>query len=309
MINIYDTEQDQLAKEHYNEIADHIGKSRKYKTDMFDNWFGSFDSSYNLELVITAKPKKLLEIRNKCGVPGVYPDYIKYLVNMYENNFSLRKESIGNNGYNALAMTDRLGIRVCPLCNRNHIGNVDRGARGRKRTCQLDHFHSKSKYPFLAMSFFNLIPSCPSCNHTKGTDDIDASPYDEHKDMENLFRIHFNIKDVKSILDEKLLSVSLTEDPSVTRNADVLGLKSLYETHNDVAFEILQRFRLYSDLYREDVHKAFPGLFKSEDEIQNRLFGNYLQKENMKKQVLAKLKRDIYEQLQQYVQHKGAGAI
>ena len=45
--------------------------------------------------------------------------------------------------------------------------------------CQFDHFYNKSKYPLLAISFYNLVPVCGTCNHTKGKNDVDYSPHDK----------------------------------------------------------------------------------------------------------------------------------
>jgi len=296
MINIYDKNYDQLAKEHYQQIVKQICKSKTYKLADYDQWFQQFDNKFSLEYVITAKPKKLEEIRQKC-VSSNYPDHIKYLVNMYKNKFSLKSESIGDE-YNALKMTKELGLRVCPLCNRNHIGNVYRTKRGWKRTCQLDHFHNKSQYPYLAMSFFNLIPSCPSCNHTKSTDDLDASPYDESKKFDELIRFSFNIKSSTAIYDEKDVTVTLTHHQSVCKNVDILGLSHLYTTHNDAVFEIIQSHRIYTELLKDDMLNSFPNLFQNKEDIKTKLFGSYINQHNLKNQVLSKLKKDIIEELE-----------
>ncbi len=302
MINIYEAAHDQLAQRHYREIVDQIGRSRGRKVPVFDQWFQSFDPTYNLEVVITAKPDKLAEIRSKIG-KAPFPSFVNYFLTMYTYFSKGTNSFIGNRDYNAMKLMEDLGIRVCPLCNRNHIGNVERPGKGKKRTSQLDHFHNKSHYPYLAMSFFNLIPSCPSCNHTKGIADIDLSPY-ASIDLDPLIRVGFNIQDVDYLFDERRLHVSLTEDPSIRNNVRRLGLESLYKTHNDVAFEMLERFRMYSKLMRKEVLDTFPGLFRGEEEIRNTLFGSYLQKENLKKQVLAKLKKDIFELLVRYEQQR-----
>lgn len=49
--------------------------------------------------------------------------------------------------------------RVCPYCNRNYIGDINSNT-----IYHLDHFWPKDDYPILAASFFNLVPSCASCN-------------------------------------------------------------------------------------------------------------------------------------------------
>ncbi len=58
---------------------------------------------------------------------------------------------------------------TCPYCNENPINIIDVSDEEDEEQLlraylDLDHFYSKSKNPFFALSFFNLIPSCHSCN-------------------------------------------------------------------------------------------------------------------------------------------------
>ena len=55
-----------------------------------------------------------------------------------------------------------LGLRVCPYCNEQYIAPI-LTHKGRVRA-DLDHFFSKKKYPFFALSIYNLIPCCKFCN-------------------------------------------------------------------------------------------------------------------------------------------------
>jgi len=88
------------------------------------------------------------------------------------NNWSNRK------GYGAYTFVQTLDLKTCPYCNRNYTFLVN-DETGKLRP-EIDHFYPKSIYPFLAMSFFNLIPSCSICNHTKSNivkENLD-NPYD-----------------------------------------------------------------------------------------------------------------------------------
>lgn len=57
-----------------------------------------------------------------------------------------------------------LNLRICPYCGRAFIYGVQRVGSKTVVKPQIDHFLPKSKYPFLALSFMNLIPSCQTCN-------------------------------------------------------------------------------------------------------------------------------------------------
>lgn len=71
-------------------------------------------------------------------------------------------------------LADSLQVTVCPYCNRHYTFTVDSTWKIRP---QFDHFYPKSAYPYLALSFYNLIPCCPVCNHIKREKRIEQNPY------------------------------------------------------------------------------------------------------------------------------------
>ncbi|NDI78476.1 MULTISPECIES: HNH endonuclease [Psychrilyobacter] len=85
-------------------------------------------------------------------------------------------------------MTDNVRdyFLTCPYCNATYLFDLkQRSKRGGESgnsdyfADQLDHYYPKSKYPYLAMSIFNLIPSCPTCNHIKGNKENHLHPHFE----------------------------------------------------------------------------------------------------------------------------------
>lgn len=58
----------------------------------------------------------------------------------------------------------QLGVEVCPYCNRIYTTTLHRKKRIRP---DFDHFYPQSRYPYFAVSLFNLIPSCSMCNRGK----------------------------------------------------------------------------------------------------------------------------------------------
>lgn len=81
----------------------------------------------------------------------------------YEN-FSKRKA--------AYEIAVKAGITVCPYCNRTYIMSL----QNRKVKAQFDHYFPKSKYPYLALSLYNLIPCCSICNMAKSNMDTKETP-------------------------------------------------------------------------------------------------------------------------------------
>jgi hypothetical protein len=63
---------------------------------------------------------------------------------------------------------EELKLYTCHYCDIAYINSFDyhdpREGWKKKSHFDLDHVIEKSSYPFLALSLFNLVPSCPVCN-------------------------------------------------------------------------------------------------------------------------------------------------
>lgn len=55
---------------------------------------------------------------------------------------------------------ESLGLDYCPYCNAEKIYSTKEG----DLFVEIDHYYSKAEYPYLSLSFYNLIPSCERCN-------------------------------------------------------------------------------------------------------------------------------------------------
>lgn len=94
----------------------------------------------------------------------------------------------------------QLNLRHCPYCNHFPVHvvalrpNMNPEVRNRALH-QLDHFYPQSRHPYLAVSFFNLIPSCWTCNGQYKLEkrfDIDThfNPY--HRRLDDHFTFEIN---------------------------------------------------------------------------------------------------------------------
>lgn len=68
---------------------------------------------------------------------------------------------------------EAMGIRTCAYCNMQYALTIDHS----KGLYELDHRFPKSKYPYLCITFYNLQPSCPTCNHGKNNATADFGLY------------------------------------------------------------------------------------------------------------------------------------
>jgi len=100
--------------------------------------------------------------------------------------------------WNAYKICDKIKLSVCPYCNRQYVFTIFDNNRNGEVRPQLDHFYVKSKYPFLSCSFYNLIPSCPTCNLGKNDNGDDTIyPY-IHEFGENVV-FKFDSNDIRDL--------------------------------------------------------------------------------------------------------------
>jgi len=141
--------------------------------------------------------------------------------------------------YGAYYFVKALGLKSCPYCNRNYIFVVD-SENGKLRP-EIDHFYPKSIYPFLAMSFYNLIPSCQICNHTKSNKIKEnlENPYDVKT---NSYCFTYTPQSIEFSIVEKekynldSFEIDINGNPD---NLEIFHLKELYKQHKDIVLELL----------------------------------------------------------------------
>lgn len=198
---------------------------------------------------------------------------------------------------NAIWLMRRMNIKVCPYCNRIYTFTLKRRKGIRP---EFDHFYPKSKYKHLALSFYNLVPSCSSCNHRKSKEIYDFHPY-----FGMLIRgkqspkIH--VAEDKVVYDKSGNPILFPEKPEIrienpNKNTIHLALEELYKHHSDYAEEILNKILAYNAAYYEPLISAFEGIGRTPEEIDRLIWGNYIDDAHQTHRPLSKMTRDILEQ-------------
>ncbi|MFW3373241.1 hypothetical protein ACN9J5_10590 [Aliarcobacter butzleri] len=205
----------------------------------------------------------------------------------------------------AYKLVENLRIKTCPYCNRSYISFVK--IKKKKTRPQLDHFYPKAIYPFLACSFYNLIPSCSACNHMKSDDDSYKDekdgklvhPYNV-KDSDFTFSYTFNNLDILKSIDEKNIKfedeekIKITLDKKYEKNNEYFQLETIYQNHKDIVIELILKEINYPRSY---INELIKNGFGTEEEIYRFIFSNYLKIDDLHKRPLSKLTRDIVEEL------------
>lgn len=203
---------------------------------------------------------------------------------------------------------EKLMIRTCPYCNRNYTFTVKSSGSKEGKTFttrpEFDHFYNKSQHPLLALSFYNLVPSCSICNHGKATENIGVNPYFEgfqskfgicnKKDMTLL-----NINEIKLVKSEADFSIGFIKpSTSEQQNIEELGLDVLYNKHKDYVMDLIDKSTSYGTLEQNQAFvDSFQGIFRTPQEVFEFIWGKYLNEDTLENRPLSKLTRDILEQL------------
>lgn len=252
----------------------------------------AFDSQISFEKIIKADYTYLQKITESLKRVKLSPKEKDYFFTLYSR---LKKPE----------HIKKLDIKVCPYCNRNYIFNFKKG-KDLNATAQLDHFFDKKTYPFLAVSVYNLVPSCSTCNQRKSAKQEDIFyPFlesfnnhakFEYKGIKNKEDSNGNFFDEDRIL---LELKPISEDEKVKNHIEVFNLQNLYNEHKDIVSEILIKSEMYNESYIEELMKNYEGtLFKNEEDLLRLIFGGYIADEDLGKRPLSKLTKDILEQLE-----------
>lgn len=217
---------------------------------------------------------------------------------------------------------DLKNVSVCPYCNRNYINStykvlhcnncsqellvIDESEKecryckqeinGQTKvvnTAQLDHFFPKDSYPLFAVSFYNLIPSCYSCNHVKSNRDLEYSPYDTSFPFDDV-KFTYLPKSVDEV------NIKINSDDSAFKNGiRILGIEELYQSHIDVVNELIWKKEVYTDSYRDGLSKILnqTNLELRKAELNRFITGHYTDKENYGKRPLSKMVTDISKEI------------
>lgn len=292
----------------------HRKKESNTLYDSINTWCISF-LKIPFEKVICASPKELMYIRdcldvlsdNGCALDVDMADYLKNTLYPGLNRKMKKKNA-------KTILLEALDLIVCPYCNRNYIYNIKSlNAKQVSASCELDHFLPKDEYPLLAVSFYNLIPSCHFCNHTKGRKQLKAFyPYGE--EVEDADQIRFTyipvapdyITNKNSVIVDINVHYnsgkSLHKCPewnksNIEHDLDILKLRQLYEKHNDVVQKLLLKYKTLDDSYVQAIYDNFKRYFVSKEEVKCLIYDIPNDTQDIKDIPLGKLKTDILAEL------------
>lgn len=201
----------------------------------------------------------------------------------------------------------KLELKACVYCNANYtISDKDK-----EGYYDLDHWKPKSLYPFLCISFFNLQPSCPSCNRRKSFSDAPFFGLWDDTGYGDLDVLKFHLEerslvDYLVFLDKEKLDVNMVEaDPwnplqQVIRKTteEKLHIKARYAEHNDYTEEIIWKSKIYNPSMIQSLRDSkFSALIPNQADLERFILGTYSNPDDIHKRPLTRLSIDLAGQL------------
>lgn len=259
-----------------------------------------FDTLVNehIDMLLVGNPQELIALHQSLNpLVHVKSKYLSAVVKVFDYEwFTEKKERI----YDAYELAKSLNITTCTYCNRNYTNTIITRKGEKISRPQFDHYFDKGTHPLLALSFFNLIPSCSTCNssvkhgkhflltthvHPYVDDTIDSIriSYLPDRDANNYVRI----------------TVRADSCARTQKNIDDFALEEVYNVHTDLLLDLLKKRYAFSDRYLSILGNGLlSSLNVSRQELYRLAFGTELNTVDFVKRPFSKFNRDILTELE-----------
>jgi len=312
-----------INKFHLEKLAKEFLESKKTKKNKYRANFVYSKYNKTLETIFEIKDSNLFEeviLANKNKLELYIKKYVNYL---NKNNYELKsietlsKENkrkkifkellLLHNTYENFStnwnkkIVDIINTRTCLYCNREYVINyVDND--NTKTTAELDHFYPRSLFPFLSISFFNLIPSCKTCNSKlKGDWNTYKNKilYPYEQSLNNNIKFKLTIIRSNFINNKNDFDINLkVKNNEALNSKNLFKLEALYQEHKDIALELIQKAQIYNESYIDELYQKYEGtLFKNREDVLRHITGGFIEDKDINKRPLSKLIKDISEEL------------
>lgn len=206
------------------------------------------------------------------------------------------------------AFLRQLGVRACPYCNAEPI-HISDSNQANDTVNSLDHYFDKAKFPYLALSLYNMIPVCRPCNEErrrkldKMSAEKYAHPYRESMHHQLAFTVKIkNWRCVRGIGMPDDAELELRQQQGVQRSVQALallhgmGIDSLYR--QDYFDETLKTLGIIGKMRKERklvLTNKFPGI--QEAKAYRQYFMQDLSEDKINVTRFSKLKLDLIREM------------
>jgi hypothetical protein len=264
MVSVFYSNYKDYRDEHVSAVLRYCNRpaNRIYKAAKFDAAVKTYFSPHlsDMKSLLEASAETLAKVKKYYDVlPSTTQDLIKTELNLEGlYNYFLQSKFERNDGsvYNSGYLAHRIAIPVCPYCNENYTYRFVYPAHPHfRRSYDWDHIHNKDHYPFFAISFFNLVPSCKVCNFIKLNQNQNFLNPHLEVNTDTLFSFHFGALDLGFLQNEdsiKLFILYYKNTPyyhEIKNTVGMAGLLARFSKHKSLIKDIINRQRIYPPEY------------------------------------------------------------
>ncbi|MFT4170414.1 MAG: hypothetical protein QM653_14950 [Dysgonomonas sp.] len=212
---------------------------------------------------------------------------------------------INNNSGIGYDLAKTLNINTCTYCNRMYTLTVTKNNKTVGIRPQFDHWFPRSIYPLLALSYYNLIPSCNLCNSSlKGQTDFALKKYLHPYIIKNTgFNFRFEVNDFDK-WDFKL-SVVINDDckkafqHKVEQTLNIFALREISSAHSPFELkDIMDKFPNYDTTYIENIFQMMKDINPKIEDVYRCIFGTAILPCDYLNRPFSKMTYDILDQLE-----------
>lgn len=299
MIKIHLENEEEILKNHIKEVQQYINYDALQNRE-------KIYIKQNIESFLKAKPDEFEGVLAKIKQKKIDNSRLKKAFvggKDYGGSIGYSKfSSKGTTTYNAYDLAKKLKVNVCPYCSRNYTFTIkDKNSKSTRP--DFDHFYDKGTHPILALSFYNLIPSCILCNsRLKSTAKFSINSHlHPYKDSFNDYaKFKLKIINCKFFYDEKGFDLNIETSSTKAENIKKdFALEALYNEHKDIVLKLVQKAQIYNESYIDELYQKYEGtLFKNREDLLRLITGGYIEDKDINKRPLSKLIKDISEELE-----------
>ncbi len=262
------------------------------------------DKFKGLKKIFIAEKDELDEIIKAFGKGEGYPKNISSIITFFHDYY--KKFRGWRKNWGGALFVSELDVRTCVYCNSSYVYKYKNDKNQLKTTAELDHYYSKEEYFYLAMSIFNLFPSCGNCNGIKSTKSKNVM-YPYEKGLEGLGK--FSIKRTQEFINEmtkicpdkekiEIKIENFSRDPEVDNWKEVFCLEGRYQNYKTEVSEILTKNRVYTNERLEEIAGLVELDIKT---LENILFDYRQDEKNYKDKILSKFTSDILKDIREVI--------
>ncbi len=201
-----------------------------------------------------------------------------------------------------------IGIKACVYCNSQLTISAKKSTTNNDYSAKfdVDHYHSKSEYPFLSICLFNLYPACASCNRVKSNNVVEFELYtnDETKTTKSDYKFKLTpYSKAKYLTTKDANDIGFTFDEPIPSNIktqtfnEVFHIEGIYKTQADLIEELIIKSQMYNKSYLKTLKYSFDKLSLQPELFKRTLVGNYTEDKDLHKRPMSKLVMDIAKDL------------